>query len=202
VMMNPPFALKGSDEKEFKFVDYALGQMQSGGLLFSVLPYAAMVKQGAYRQWRETLLENHTVLAVITFPEDLFYPIGVHTLGLFAMSGTAHPRSQNVLWVRALHDGLLKSKGKRLPHAKATNDFDDIRNSVKAFLLNPEHTVSNVNRFQKACPINLTDPLLELVPENYLDQASPTMEEIGEEIHQVMKDTLAYLVQRRTHNGS
>ncbi len=44
VMMNPPFALKRSDEKEFKFVDHALKQIQTGGVLFSVLPYGTMVR--------------------------------------------------------------------------------------------------------------------------------------------------------------
>ena len=30
VMMNPPFALKRSDEKEFRFIDHALDQMEHG----------------------------------------------------------------------------------------------------------------------------------------------------------------------------
>ncbi len=34
VLMNPPFALKASDEKEFKFIDQALKQMQIGGNSF------------------------------------------------------------------------------------------------------------------------------------------------------------------------
>lgn len=38
VLMNPPFALKTSNEKEYKFVNHALSQMQDGGLLFSILP--------------------------------------------------------------------------------------------------------------------------------------------------------------------
>jgi len=38
VMMNPPFALKRSDEKEFKFVDHALKQMQTGGYCFQFCP--------------------------------------------------------------------------------------------------------------------------------------------------------------------
>jgi len=46
VMMNPPFALKRSDEKEFRFVNHTLRQVQHGGLLFSVLPTATMVKPG------------------------------------------------------------------------------------------------------------------------------------------------------------
>ena len=111
VMMNPPFALKQDAEKEYRFIDQALAQMEHGGLLFSVLPYAVMVKPGAYRQWRQrTLLAGNTLLAVVTFPPDVFYPVGVTTVGVFIKKGVPHPADQNVLWVRALQDGLLKSK--------------------------------------------------------------------------------------------
>ncbi len=90
VLMNPPFALKRSDEKEYKFIDYALSQTVHGGLLFSVLPYSVMVKPKGYLKWRkDVLLANHTVLAVVTFPPDLFYPVGVHTIGAFVKKGTS-----------------------------------------------------------------------------------------------------------------
>lgn len=198
VLMNPPFALKASDEKEFKFIDAALLQMQDGGVLFSVLPYSAMVKPGAYRQWRgNSLLVRNTLLCVITFPQDLFYPIGVHTVGIFVKKGIPHPLKQNVLWIRALNDGLLKSKGKRLPHPRAQNDYVGIKHTVKAFLANPNIPVDNVNRFQKAYPIDFEDSMLELVPENYLDQAPPSDDEIREGIEQVIRDSVAFLIRAR-----
>ncbi len=198
VLMNPPFALKGSGEKEYRFVDYALSQMEDSGLLFSVLPYSAMVKPGAYKEWRTgRLLGNNTLLAVITFPESLFCPISVHTLGVFIRKGIPHPGKQNVLWMRALNDGLLKSKGKRLPNARATDDFPEMVNMVKSFLVNPTMQVANVERFQKACPIDFSDPLLELVPENYLDQNPPGPDELGDGIEQVIRDSVAFLIRAR-----
>ena len=197
VLMNPPFALRRSNEKEYHFVDHALKQMENGGLLFSVLPYPAMVKPSAYKRWREQLLRTNTLLSVITFPPDLFYPVGVHTLGIFVKKGVPHPAQQNVLWIRAINDGLLKSKGKRLPNAKAPNDYAVIRDMVKAFLENPEMKVKSVERFQKAGPIDFTDPLFELVPENYLDQAVPTPDEIREGIDQVVRDSVAFLIRAK-----
>jgi type I restriction enzyme M protein len=195
VLMNPPFALKTSDEKEYKFVDQALKQMSDGGMLFSVLPYSAMVKPGGYRQWRESsLLKNHTLLCVITFPEDVFYPIGERTVGIFVKKGVPHPSDQNVLWIRAINDGLLKSKGKRLPNSRVPNDFSRIRDLVKAFLANPHHPVSNILKFQKACPIDLDDPLLELVPENYLDEDPPTVDEVGQGMEHILRGSMAFLI--------
>jgi type I restriction-modification system DNA methylase subunit len=194
VLMNPPFALKTSDEKEYRFVDSALREMQDGGLLFSVLPYSAMVKPDAYQRWRENLLAKSTLLAVITFPEDVFYPIGVHALGIFVRKGVPHPPKQNVLWIRGVNDGLLKSKGKRLPNPRAKNDYGAIRDIVKAFLANPTMNVESLERFQKACPIDFDDPLLELVPENYLDQAPPSPSEIRKGVEEVIRNSVAFLI--------
>ena len=70
--------------------------MEHGGVLFCVLPYPAMVKPGGYRTWRKSqLLPNHTLLSVVTFPGDLFYPVGVHSVGIFVRKGTPHPPEQN-----------------------------------------------------------------------------------------------------------
>ena len=76
VMMNPPFSLKRGTDKEYKFVNQALAQMEDGGLLFAVLPYPAMCKPKGYDAWRKTeLLAHHTLLAVVSFPIDIFTPL-------------------------------------------------------------------------------------------------------------------------------
>ncbi len=192
--MNPPFSLKTSNEKEYDFIDCALRQMQDGGLLFSVLPFGALVRQGGYATWRKNLLRNNTLLSVVTFPEDLFYPAGTFTVGIFVKKGIRHPEDQNVLWVRALNDGLLKSKGKRLPNPRATNDYDKVTNTIRAFVQNPSMPVENINQFQKACPIDNQDTLLELVPENYLDQPPPDNVQIQGLVDQTVRDSVAFLI--------
>lgn len=195
VLMNPPFSLKKSDEKEYKFVDQALNQMEDGGLLFTILQYSVMVKGGKYLSWRRnSLLKKNTLLAVVTFPSDLFYPIGVHTIGVFVRKGTPHPRRQNVLWARALNDGFAKSKGKRLPSIKAKDDLKPIGSLLKAYLHNPELKVANIPRYQKASPIDFMDKFLELVPEQYLDDNPPSIEEIEDGVDQIIRDAVAYLI--------
>ncbi len=202
VMMNPPFALKRSDEKEFRFVDHALQQMQTGGMLFSVLPYGTMVRPGIYRSWREhTLLEHNTLIAVMTFPADIFYPVGVYTLGIFVKKGIPHPRSQPVLWLRAANDGLVKSKGRRLPNSRVPDDFAKVHPVLKAFLVDQQHPTPNIERLQKACPIDFSDQHLELVPEAYLDQPMPTVDEIQNGMEQVVRNAVAYMIRARKENG-
>lgn len=195
VMMNPPFALKKGSEKEFKFIEQALAQMQHGGTLFSVLPYSAMVRPGVYRTWRKNqLLPSHTLLGVVTFPGDLFYPVGVTSVGVFIRKGVPHDHKANVLWIRALNDGLLKSKGKRLPNPRASDDFAKVKDTLRAFLDNPAMSVANTNQFIKAAPIDFADTHLELVPEAYLDQAEPSHERVVEEMNIAIRDMLAYLI--------
>lgn len=195
VMMNPPFALKRSDEKESRFIDQALTQMEHGGLLFSVLPYAVMVKPGAYRYWREhQLLAGNTLLGVVTFPPDVFYPVGVTTVGVFIRKGISHPRGQNVLWIRALQDGLLKSKGKRLPSPRTGNDLETVKDLAKAFVHNPDFPVQTIDQFQRAAPLDGGDDRVELVPEVYLTQPLPTEGDVESEMREAVRNTFAYLV--------
>jgi type I restriction-modification system DNA methylase subunit len=147
------------------------------------------------------LLRNNTLLAVITFPQDLFYPVGVHTVGIFIKKGVPHPKDQNVYWIRAVNDGLLKRKGKRLPNARAKNDYPRIKNNLKAYLANPTMDIPNEARFQKACPIDYTDSLLELVPEYYLDQDPPSKDEIKDGIEQIIRESVAFLIRARKEDS-
>jgi type I restriction-modification system DNA methylase subunit len=194
VLMNPPFALKKSDEKEYKFIDHALEQLKDGGVLFSVLPYSVLVKGQKYLKWRKDILTKHSLLCVITFPEDMFYPIGVHTVGIFLLKGKTHPTNQKVLWIRAINDGYLKSKGKRLENARATNDYPKIKTLIHDFITDQTIAVKNVMRFQKSAKIDFSDGNFELVPEAYLDQEEPTIQDIQKEMERVMRDTAAFLI--------
>ena len=195
VMMNPPFALRRGTEKEYKFVDQALAQMEDGGLLFAVLPYSAMCKPKGYDTWRKTeLLTKHTLLSVVSFPDDIFYPIGVTTVGVFIRKGVPHPSEQAILWMRAVGDGFLKSKGKRLPHPRATNELQAGIPIMKAFLRDTAHPVENVQQFCRAAPFDRADKQAELVPEVYLDQARPTDDELFETLEEDMRNLLAYLI--------
>lgn len=195
IMMNPPFSLKRSDEKEFRFIEHALKQMQHGGILFSVLPYSSMVRPNSYLIWRrEQLLKHNTLLAGVTFPIDLFYPVGVTTIGIFIKKGTPHPIGQKVLWIRALNDGLLKSKGRRLPSPYMPDDLGQVKDVLKAFLRNTNYPVPNIHQFQKAAPIDFTDSQLELVPEVYLDQEKPATIELIDDLENSLRESFAYLV--------
>ncbi len=195
VLMNPSFAIEASDTKEYVFVQHALDQLIDGGLLFSILPMGAMYEQGEERIWREQrLLEENTLLCVITFPPELFYPIGVHTVGIFVRKGIPHPKDGKVLWARAVHDGMLKKKGKRLPVASEPNDLDALKSIVSSYIHNVSSSIKSIPEFYKLAPIDFSDPLLELVPEAYLDSKPITEERLKKEVDMLTRETVSYLI--------
>ena len=195
VLMNPPFAL--IDDKEYHFVSHALKQMEDYGLLFSILPYSVMVKPGKFRTWRQNLLKKHALLAVVTFPIDIFYPVSAPPVGIFVRKGTPHPRAQNTLWIRAETDGHLKSKGKRLPSANTTDQLEDCIPTLKAFLNHPDRDVESQPRYMIAAPIDLDDPLFELVPEAYLEQDEVSPEDLIRGVDTTLRESAAFLIRNR-----
>ncbi len=192
VLMNPPFALK--DDKEYHFVTHALRQIEEHGLLFSILPYSVMVKPGAFRTWRQELLKQNALLAIVTFPIDIFYPVSAPPVGIFVRKGTPHTREQNTLWIRAETDGHLKSKGKRLSSPNTTNQLENCIPVLKAFLNDPEIEVENQPQYMIAARIDFDDELFELVPEVYLDQDSFSDSAIIEGVDNVLRDCAAFLI--------
>jgi len=194
VLMNPPFALKSSDDKEHRFVDHALLQMVDGGILFSILPYSSMVKGGGYFDWRKKLLENNTLLSVITFPNDLFYPVGINTIGVFVKKGVPHPSHQKVLWLRAINDGFAKKKGRRLPNERISNDLEKIKDILKSFLINPSFRVDSIPAFHKTVEIDFANEDLELIPEAYLDEQPISITELNKEIEKLMRENIAFQI--------
>lgn len=195
VMMNPPFALKKGDEKEYKFIDQALSQMQDGGVLFTVLPMSVLVELGT-RNWRkDILLKQNTLLSVVTFPEDLFYPVGVITVGLFIKKGVPHDYSKDkVYFARCTNDGFSKKKGVRKQNNKVRNMLEEIKVELSDFIKGKNVTIQDVPEFKKLCLLDNDDSNCELVPEAYLDSITPTEDEIASGTQQLVREAVAFKI--------
>jgi type I restriction enzyme M protein len=194
VLMNPPFSKESSKEKEWNFIEHALKQMIDEGVLFSVLPRGVMVKSGKFKNSRKKILEKNTILAVVNFPTDLFYPTGTQTCGIFIKKGVPQQKNHNVLWLDIKTDGLLKSKGRRLPSSRTTNDLKEKMNMVKNFIADPTISIKNIPRVQKACPLDPHDELNELAPEVYFDEEPPTEDKLKSRTEQTVREFISFLV--------
>ena len=192
VLMNPPFALKESQAKETSFISYALSQMQDGGILFAITPISVMIENPS-KSWRKELLQNNTLLSVLTFPEELFYPIGVHTVGIFIKKGIPHDfKNQKVFFAKVSTDGFIKKKGKRIFSKTENNKLDEIRQEFKAFLANSDFSVKKIPEFKQAIELDQEDELVELVPEAYMETDYSNLKE--KDFEQEMKKYLVYKI--------
>lgn len=195
VLMNPPFALKKWDEKERHFINYALSQMQDWGLLFALIPISVMVEWWEWVKWRKELLEKNSLLSVITFPEDLFYPVSVGTVGIFIKKGIPHNfDNQKIYFARGITDWYRKKKGKRITDEKERNQIKEIKEELKAFLINQNLKFEDIPEFKKICKLDKEDKNYEIVPEVYIDSKIPSQQEIEEEIDQMIRDSVGFLI--------
>ena len=205
VLMNPPFALKGSGDKEHLFVSRALSMMADGRILFSLLPLGSLFGAHDEKVWRrDELLANHTLLAVLTLPDELFYPAALKQVAaIIVKKGVPHPRDQAVFWARITHDGNIKSKSKRLLAAEFTpprvepDDLPRVLPHLRSHIAHPGSVTVSEPRFYKTTPIDFSDPLLELLPEAYIDNQEPTTEELQLAIDDLARETAAFLIRFR-----
>ena len=192
ILMNPPFALKKEDEKEYKFVDYALEKTESGGLLFAIVPSPIMFRANNYKRWRENLLTDHTLKAVIKLPEDLFYPVGVHASAIVVEAQVPHDFAKPVLWAR-LDDGFRKKKGVRKEVVSAPNNMEAILSKVHAVL--DGHSFSDKPKEWILAPI-LKDRYLECAPEQYLNDEEYSEAEVSDSMKRVLLNATGSLMTR------
>jgi len=202
VLMNPPFALKGSTDKEYRFVSQALSMMADGNILFSLLPLNALFGAHDEKTWRrDELLAKHTLLAVITLPEKLFYPAAMKQVAaVIVKKGVPHPPAQSVFWAMVEKDGHIISKSKRLiasefsPQREEPDQLPDLLIPLQNFIAHPRATTVNQPKFYKTAPIDFADPLLELLPEAYLDTAPLSAGELKKAVEEMARQTAAFLV--------
>ena len=73
--------------------------MTDGGILFSLLPMDSMFGSRDEKTWRsDELLKKHTLIAVVSFPDELFYPAAQkQVVGMVVKKGFAHPRAISIL---------------------------------------------------------------------------------------------------------
>ncbi|MDO7904600.1 class I SAM-dependent DNA methyltransferase [Pseudomonas sp. K1(2024)] len=186
VLMNPPFALKREDEQEFTFIDHALEQMVDGGLLLCVIPVSVMYSSGKEMAWRKKLLQQNTLVASMSFPNDLFYPqASVEPVIIVVRKGEPHRESAKCLFVRVTDDGFYKLKKRRLPHADISQ-LEVLTPDIVKFV--DGGRIDEVPGVIQAKAINLQDSALELIPQQYLDNANLDVNSLKSELGSIQTE--------------
>ena len=117
--INPPYSQKGEDVSEWHFIIQMLDLLKTKGTGIAIVPMQLAID--TKNPLREKLLSNHKLEAVMSMPDDLFYPVGAVTCIMVFTAhvphdSDAHHESWFGYWK---DDGFRKDKVKgRIPKSE------------------------------------------------------------------------------------
>lgn len=111
-MLNPPYAQAKSDAElhELYFVKQMLDCLTPGAMGIAIVPMSCAISPNPVR---DELMKHHTLDAVMSMPQELFYPVGVVTCIMVWIAGMPHAKSDRKTWFGYWRDdGFIKTKHK------------------------------------------------------------------------------------------
>lgn len=110
--LNPPFHQDGEPERDF--IDASMDALVEGGLFAGVI-YAGVFADQENSSWRAEFMRRHTILGMISLPDELFYPnASAITTIMIAKAHIPQQEDSKVFMGRIDNDGYEKLKGKRV----------------------------------------------------------------------------------------
>lgn len=111
-MLNPPYAQSKSDAElhELYFVKQMLDCLVPGSVGIAIVPMSCAISPHPVR---EELMKHHTLDAVMSMPQELFYPVGTVTCIMVWVAGKPHAKTAKKTWFGYWReDGFVKTKHK------------------------------------------------------------------------------------------
>lgn len=124
-LLNPPYSQK--DHVELEFVLKALSILPQGGELAVVCPMSCAIGR-KFTEERKLLMEQHTLKAVFSMPDDIFYGNKASTNVCVMIWEAKKPHDSNIstFFGYCKDDGFIKKK--KLGRIDANNKWNDIKN--------------------------------------------------------------------------
>jgi type I restriction enzyme M protein len=115
-LLNPPYKSdKKKDKDEYEFILNNLNCLEQGGKCAAIIPMqSALAQSGKVFEFKKKLLDNHTLEAVFSMPDELFFnsKVGVVCCILVITAKRAHPKNKKVYFGYYKEDGFVKKKTK------------------------------------------------------------------------------------------
>lgn len=115
-LLNPPYKSdKKNDIEELEFVLSNLECLEQGGKCVAIIPMqAALAQKGKIYELKKKLLERHTLDAVFSMPDELFFnsKVGVVSCVMVFTAKRPHPAGQKTYFGYYKDDGFVKRKNK------------------------------------------------------------------------------------------
>jgi len=109
--LNPPYDV--GEDGQLEFIETALDCIVKDGICVAICQMStAISNKSAAVEIKKRLLENHTLLAVFSMPDDLFYPVGVITSIIVFKAHSPHPEEKETFFGYFKDDGFSKVKNK------------------------------------------------------------------------------------------
>jgi type I restriction-modification system DNA methylase subunit len=114
--LNPPYkANKKSDTDELEFVLNNLECLVDGGTCIAIVPaQSALAQSGKVYELKKKLLEKHTLEAVLSMPDELFFnsKVNVVTCIMIFTAHKPHPNGKETYFGYYKEDGFVKRKNR------------------------------------------------------------------------------------------
>jgi type I restriction enzyme M protein len=115
-LLNPPYKSdKKKDVDEFEFVLNNLNCLEQGGKCVAIIPMqSALAQKGKVFEYKKKILEGHTLDAVFSMPDELFFnsKVGVVSCIMVFTAKRPHPLNKKVYFGYYKEDGFIKKKTK------------------------------------------------------------------------------------------
>lgn len=127
-LLNPPYKNKSKGIEELEFVLNNLSMLKKGGRCVAIMPISCVNDtKGASCVLKRKILENNTLEAVLSLPEELFVNSKVNTVtcAVVIKAGIPHPKGFKTWFGYCRNDGFIKKKN--VGRVDANHVWNDIR---------------------------------------------------------------------------
>lgn len=105
--LNPPYSKRKEGSEELNYVLNCLDYLEKNGICVAIVPMSCAITNNPLKY---KLLENHTLEAVMSMPDDLFYPIGVIPCVMVFRAHVPHSKDVETWFGYWKEDGYVKIK--------------------------------------------------------------------------------------------
>jgi len=151
--LNPPYKKSSDDTEELDFVLNNLSFLEKGGYCIAIVPMScALATKGNVFSLKKELLQEHTLCAVLSMPNDLFKnsKVGVNTCVMVFKAKEKHPDRYKTLFMYCKDDGFTNRK--TLGRADYDKKWPTIRKKwINAFINRSSIVGFSVKKEVKAC---------------------------------------------------
>ena len=114
-LLNPPYKNKGKGIEELEFVLNNLSMLEKGGRCVAIMPISCVNDvSGKSYLLKQKILQEHTLEAVLSLPEELFHNSNVNTVtcAVVLTAHVPHPANKKTWFGYCRNDGFVKRKNK------------------------------------------------------------------------------------------